>query len=157
MKKYLKYATIAMLFIACNTCLVRAEQRQTKTKEVSAVEKFILPALPYATDALAPIISAQTISLHHGKHLQTYITNLNKLIVSTKFEDAELDDIVKGSTGSLFNNAAQTWNHIFYFDTFAPESSAAKVPNEELNAAIEKQYGSLDNFKKEFVDAGLSI
>lgn len=126
-------------------------------KNEKAMKKFELPVLPYSANGLAPVISEQTINLHHGKHLQTYINNLNNLIVGTEFENAELDEIVKKSSGALFNNAAQTWNHILYFNTFAPVSEAAKEPKGKLKSEIDKRFGSLDNFKKEFVDAGTSI
>lgn len=120
-----------------------------------AMKKFELQALPYASDALAPVISEQTISFHYGKHLQTYINNLNNLIVGTAFEGASLEDIVKGSDGAIFNNAAQTFNHQFYFNTFSPNPATA--PTGKLLAAIERKWGTLEDFKKEFAASGVAI
>ncbi len=107
-----------------------------------------LPALPYAKDALAPTISAETIEYHYGKHHQTYVTNLNKLIEGTEFANASLEDIIKGSTGGIFNNAAQVWNHTFYWNCLTPKSSGA--PTGALAAAIDKAFGSFDTFKEKF-------
>lgn len=81
---------------------------------------YTQPDLPYAADALAPAISAETISFHYGKHEKAYIDNLNRLIEGTEFENAELEDIIRNAKGALFNNASQAWNHIFYFFTFSP-------------------------------------
>ena len=117
--------------------------------------KFELPKLPYATDALEPIISKQTIELHYGKHLQTYITNLNNLIADTKFENADLETIVKESDGAIFNNAGQSLNHIFYFLSLTPKNSGA--PKGKLAEAIDASFGDFDNFKKEFVAAGVAL
>lgn len=119
------------------------------------MKKFELPSLPYAADALAPIISEQTIMFHYGKHLQTYINNLNNLIVGTEFENIPLEEIIKHSSGGIFNNAAQTFNHQFYFNTFSKTPKTS--PNGKLLDAIEKQWGTPDNFKKEFVAAGTGI
>ncbi len=116
---------------------------------------YTLPELPYANDALAPVISRETIEYHYGKHEKTYIDNLNRLIKDTEYEDMELEDIIKTATGPLFNNASQAWNHIFYFFTFSPNGS--HEPEGHLRKAIEEQYGSLDNFKREFVEAGVSL
>lgn len=113
------------------------------------------PTLPYAPDALAPVISAETIDYHYGKHEKAYIDNLNKLIAGTEYEDMALEDIIRSSEGALFNNASQAWNHIFYFFTFSP--SGAKEPTGELRKAIDLQFGSFENFKKEFVDAGVKL
>lgn len=119
------------------------------------MKQFTLPELPYSADALEPIISKSTIEYHHGKHLQTYINNLNNLIIGTPLEGADLETIVKNSDGAIFNNAAQTWNHVLYFNTFSPK--AKKHPEGALLKAIEKEWGSFDNFKKEFTAAGSSI
>ena len=83
---------------------------------------FELPALPYAKDALAPHISAETIEYHYGKHHQTYVTNLNNLIKGTAFEGKSLEEIIRSSEGGVFNNAAQVWNHTFYWNCLAPIS-----------------------------------
>lgn len=116
---------------------------------------YTLPELPYATDALAPVISRDTIEYHYGKHERTYIDNLNRLIKDTKYEDMELEDIIRSAEGPVFNNASQAWNHIFYFFTFSPEGS--RDPEGRLRHAIDEQFGSLEQFKREFEEAGVSI
>lgn len=116
---------------------------------------YTQPKLPYAPDALAPAISQETIDFHYGKHEKAYIDNLNKLIENTPFEDMELEEIIRSSDGALFNNASQAWNHIFYFFTFSPEG--AFEPNGALRKAIDNQFGSFDNFKKDFVEAGVKL
>ena len=117
--------------------------------------KYELPQLPYELDALEPVISKRTMEFHYGKHLQTYLDNLNKLIQGTDFENADLETIVKKSEGPMFNNGAQTWNHIFYFFSLTPE--IGEKPDRPVIRAIEEKWGSLENFQKEFVDAGASI
>ena len=117
--------------------------------------KYELPQLPYELDALEPVISKRTMEFHYGKHLRTYIDNLNKLITGTEFEDADLETIVKKSEGAIFNNGAQTWNHIFYFYSLTPE--IGEKPDRPVLKAIDRKWGSLENFQKEFVDAGVSI
>lgn len=107
---------------------------------------FTLPQLPYALNALEPQISKETMEYHYGKHLQTYITNLNNLIKGTDFENQSLDDIILVSTGSIFNNAAQAYNHIFYFNTLSPTPKS--VPSGELARAIDRDFGSFANFKE---------
>lgn len=107
-----------------------------------------LPELPYAQDALAPHISKETIEYHYGKHHQTYITNLNNQIKGTEYENMSLEDIVKKSSGGIFNNAAQTWNHTFYWFGLTPKSEGK--PSGDLAAAIDKKWGSFDAFKEAF-------
>lgn len=119
------------------------------------MKRFTLPILPYEHGALAPVISRSTIDFHYGKHLQTYIDNLNKLIEGTPLEQAGLETIVKSADGAVFNNAAQTWNHIFYFNTFSP--LARQKPGGKLLQALEKTWGSFEEFKKEFVTQGSAI
>ncbi|MCQ8104180.1 superoxide dismutase [Fe] [Methylomonas sp. SURF-2] len=109
---------------------------------------FELPALPYANDALAPHISAETIEYHYGKHHQTYVTNLNNLVPGTEFEGLSLEDIVKKSSGGIFNNAAQVWNHTFYWNCLSPNGGGA--PTGGLANAIERTFGSFDEFKEAF-------
>ena len=109
---------------------------------------FELPALPYAKDALAPHISAETIEYHYGKHHQTYVTNLNNLVPGTEFEGLSLEEIVKKSTGGIFNNAAQVWNHTFYWNGLAP--NAGGEPTGALADAINATFGSFEKFKEEF-------
>ena len=107
-----------------------------------------LPPLPYAIDALAPHISKETLEYHHGKHHKTYVDNLNKLIPGTEFENLSLEDIVRKSTGGVFNNAAQIWNHTFYWNCLAP--NAGGKPTGALAAAIDQAFGSFDAFKEKF-------
>jgi Fe-Mn family superoxide dismutase len=107
-----------------------------------------LPALPYALDALAPIISKETLEFHYGKHHQTYVTNLNNLIPGTEFETASLEEIVKKSSGGVFNNAAQIWNHTFYWNSLAPATGAE--PSGKLADAINAKWGSVAAFKEAF-------
>lgn len=111
--------------------------------------------LPYAPDALEPVISAQTLSFHHGKHLQTYVDNLNKLIAGTPFENMTLEEIVCKSEGAIFNNAGQILNHNLYFTQFSPNVTPG--PTGRLKAQIEKQWGSLDAFKAEFEAKGVGL
>lgn len=117
--------------------------------------KFELPKLPYAQNELEPIISERTISFHYGKHHQTYVNNLNNLIVGTDFENADLDTIVKKSDGAIFNNAAQVWNHNFYFLTLTPQKGTK--PGDKLLKAIDETWGSLDKFKDEFEKAAVAV
>ncbi|MDR2086267.1 MAG: superoxide dismutase [Dysgonamonadaceae bacterium] len=117
--------------------------------------KFELVKLPYATDGLEPVISKQTIEFHHGKHLQTYVNNLNNLIQGTKFENAALETIVKDADGAIFNNAGQVLNHNLYFTQFSPAGGGE--PSGKLAAAIHAAYGSFDDFRKEFETAGTGL
>ncbi len=109
---------------------------------------FKLPELPYAMDALEPHISKETLEFHYGKHHQAYVTNLNNLVKGTEFENAELEEIVKKSSGGIFNNAAQVWNHTFYWNCLAP--NAGGEPSGALAEAINAKWGSFDEFKKAF-------
>ncbi len=113
------------------------------------------PELPYALDALEPVISKDTVKYHYGKHEKAYIDNLNNLIKDTKYEDMNLEDIIRLSDGPLFNNASQAWNHIFYFFSFS--SDGGGEPDGELAEAINNQFGSFDEFKKAFVEAGVKL
>lgn len=116
---------------------------------------FELPKLPFANHALEPVISQKTIDFHYGKHHQAYVNNLNNLIKDTSFEKESLEQIIKTSEGGIFNNAAQVWNHTFYFFQFIPQGNG--TPSAKLTSAIEKQWGSFDNFKKEFNAAAASL
>jgi len=107
-----------------------------------------LPPLPYAMDALQPHISKETLEFHYGKHHQAYVTNLNNLIKGTEFENLSLEEIVKKSSGGVFNNAAQVWNHTFYWNCMAPNAGGA--PTGAVADAINAKFGSFDNFKAEF-------
>jgi Fe-Mn family superoxide dismutase len=113
---------------------------------------FTLPPLPYALDALAPHISKETLEFHYGKHHQTYVTNLNNLVAGTEFESASLEDIIKKSSGGVFNNAAQVWNHTFYWDSLSPNGGGE--PTGELLAAINAKWGSVEAFKEAFNKSG---
>lgn len=107
-----------------------------------------LPELPYAMDALAPHISKETLEFHYGKHHATYVTNLNNLVKGTEFENSSLEEIVKKSTGGVFNNAAQVWNHTFYWNGLSPNGGGA--PSGALAQAIDAKFGSFDAFKEAF-------
>lgn len=111
-----------------------------------------LPALPYALDALAPTLSQETLEYHYGKHHQTYVTNLNNLIPGTEFENLSLEDIIMKSSGGVFNNAAQVWNHTFYWNCLSPNGGGA--PTGALAAAIDAKFGSFEEFKKQFNQSG---
>ena len=113
-----------------------------------------LPALPYARDALAPHISAETIDFHYGKHHQTYVTNLNNQIAGTDFEGKDLETIIRSSTGGMFNNAAQVWNHTFYWNCLAP--NAGGQPSGKLLDGINSAFGSFDAFKEKFTQTALT-
>jgi len=117
--------------------------------------KFELPKLPYAHNALEPVISEETINYHYGKHHLTYVNNLNGLVPGTQFENADLDTIVKNSDGPIFNNAAQIWNHNFYFLSLTPEKGSQ--PSDKLANAINEAFGSLDNFKAEFNKSAITV
>ncbi len=117
--------------------------------------KHELITLPYAKNALEPVISAQTIELHHGKHLAAYVNNLNNLIVGTKFENKDLETIVKESDGGIFNNAGQIMNHNMYFLQLTAKSEGK--PSGKLLSAIEDAFGSFEAFKEDFVQAGATL
>jgi Fe-Mn family superoxide dismutase len=107
-----------------------------------------LPPLPYANDALQPHISAETIEFHYGKHHQTYVNNLNNLVKGGEFENASLEDIIKKSSGGMFNNAAQVWNHTFYWNCLSPNGGGE--PTGAVADAINKAFGSFADFKEKF-------
>lgn len=119
---------------------------------------FTLIQLPYASDALEPVISAQTLSFHHGKHLQAYVDNLNKLLPGSGFEGLPLEDIVRNAPASpVFNNAGQILNHELYFTQFRPAGEDVQVPTGALAAQIDKQWGSFDAFKADFEAKGVGL
>ncbi len=107
-----------------------------------------LPPLPFAKNALAPHMSEETFEYHYGKHHQAYVTNLNNLIKGTEFENASLEDIVKKSSGGIYNNSAQIWNHTFFWNCLSPNGGGE--PNGALADAIKAKWGSYDEFKKAF-------
>jgi Fe-Mn family superoxide dismutase len=114
-----------------------------------------LPALPFAKNALAPYISEETIDFHYGRHHQTYVDNLNKLIVGTEFESKALPDIVKTATGTVFNNAAQIWNHTFYWNCLRPGND--EQLSAEVMTTINKTFNGLEKFKEAFTKAALGL
>ncbi len=116
---------------------------------------FELPKLPYALDALSPVIDKQTMEFHYGKHHQTYVTNLNNFIAGTKFENASLETIIKEADGAIFNNGAQVWNHTFYFNSFSPKGN--NEPAGEMAAAINTSFGSFAAFKEIFSKSALTL
>jgi superoxide dismutase, Fe-Mn family len=107
-----------------------------------------LPPLPYAKDALQPHISAETLEFHYGKHHQAYVTNLNNLIKGTEFENLSLEEIIKKTSGGIFNNSAQVWNHTFFWNCMSPNGGGA--PTGQVAEAINAKWGSFDKFKEEF-------
>lgn len=113
----------------------------------------VLPPLPYAKDALQPYISKETLEYHYGKHHQAYVNNLNNLIKGTEFESLSLEETILKSSGGIFNNAAQVWNHTFYWNCMTPKSS--KEPTGKLADAIKKKFGSFDEFKKLFTQTSV--
>ncbi|NMB49302.1 MAG: superoxide dismutase [Bacteroidales bacterium] len=117
--------------------------------------KFEKVPLPYSPDALEPVISKTTIEFHYGKHHQAYVDNLNRLVVGTKFENADLETIVKESDGAIFNNAGQVLNHDLYFTSFSPNGGGE--PKGKLAQAIDEQFGSFEKFQELFNEAGVSL
>lgn len=115
---------------------------------------FTLPPLPYAIDALEPTMSQQTIEYHYGKHLQTYVDNLNRLTEGTPYSDATLEHLILTTSGPIFDNAAQVWNHTFFFDTLTPEP--VRIPS-ELEFALTRDFGSIEEFKTRFKKAAIEI
>ena len=123
------------------------------------MKKYELMALPYAPEALEPVISKETVDYHYGKHLQTYVDNLNKLIAGTEYEHMALEQIVASSQGAIFNNAGQILNHNLYFTQFAPEKELVSEGMTELAImkAIVRDFGSLEAFQAEFEQKGVSL
>ncbi len=114
-----------------------------------------LPNLPYASDALAPHISAETIEYHYGKHHRAYVDNLNKLILGTEFEMMPLEEIIKKSSDGIFNNAAQVWNHTFYWNCLSPKGGGEPIG--ELANAITQQFHSFAQFTEKFTNAAITL
>ncbi|PSW21057.1 superoxide dismutase [Fe] [Photobacterium sanctipauli] len=115
---------------------------------------FELPALPYAINALEPHISQETLEYHHGKHHNTYVVKLNGLVEGTELAEKSLEEIIKTSTGGVFNNAAQIWNHTFYWHCLAP--NAGGEPTGEVADAIAQSFGSFEEFKAKFTDSAIN-
>lgn len=116
---------------------------------------FTLPKLPYDLSALEPHIDHKTLEFHYGKHHQAYVTNLNNLVPGTKFENSSLEEIIKTADGGIFNNAAQVWNHTFYWEGFSPKGGGEAKG--ELYDAIVKSFGSFEEFKDKFTKAGITL
>lgn len=135
----------------CNCGLLCCETVNARNKD----NQFVLASLPYAVDALEPYISKETIGFHYGKHLATYIENLNKLKTGTEFENLPLHEIVVRSNGGLFNNAAQTFNHYFYFE--ALQGNGESQPEGKARQLLEKSFGSVEDFKEKFTQAGATL
>jgi Fe-Mn family superoxide dismutase len=117
------------------------------------MSKHELPDLPYAIDALEPHISAETLQFHHGKHHASYVDKLNGMLPGSEFESATLEDIIQGASGGMFNNAAQIWNHSFYWNCLSPNGSG--TPALKLAEAIDQAFGSFEAFKDQFAAAAL--
>ncbi|MDY0219028.1 MAG: superoxide dismutase [Candidatus Cloacimonas acidaminovorans] len=124
------------------------------TIQTSVTMLFTLPALPYTAEALAPTMSQETLNFHHGKHHLAYVNNLNNLAKGTRYETMDLEAIVRESDGAIFNNAAQVWNHTFFFEQFKTTGCEAEG---DVRTAIEKKWGSFDAFKTEFNNAGATL
>lgn len=116
---------------------------------------FELPKLPYALNALEPVISQKTFEFHYGKHHQAYVNNLNNLVPGTKFENATLETIIREADGGIFNNGAQVWNHTFFFTSLGP--NAGGEPTGKLMEAIKKDFGSFAEFKEKFGKAAVTL
>ncbi|MBN3035477.1 MAG: superoxide dismutase [Bacteroidales bacterium] len=114
-----------------------------------------LPPLPYSPDALGPYISAETISYHYGKHHQTYVNNLNKLLPGSPFENATLEQIICEASGGIFNNGAQVWNHTFYWNCLSPQGGG--TPEGELLQALTGSFGSFEQFRERFTQAAATL
>ena len=116
---------------------------------------FELPPLPYGQSALEPYVSADTVSFHYGRHHAGYVANLNRLTAGTQWEGAELDAVALGAEGPIFNNAAQIWNHAFYWRSMSPDGGGS--PSGPLGAAIVEAFGSADEFRRRFADAAVGL
>lgn len=116
---------------------------------------FKLPELPYALDALQPYLSRETLEYHHGKHHAAYVNNLNKLVEGTEFADASLEDVIKKSKGGLYNNAAQIWNHTFYWNCLTPKGGG--LPQGKVATRLNDAFGSFEKFRELFSQAGATL
>ncbi len=136
---------------SCECGLLSCKQVNTKDKD----NKFVLQPLPYTERALAPYISEKTIQYHYGKHLAAYIDNTNKLKAGTEFDDLPLHEIIKKSSGGLFNNSAQVFNHYFYFE--ALHTPGQEKPMVKMQELINRNFGSYEDFKEKFTQTGVSL
>ena len=154
MRKFKQIAILTILLGCFATGLIHAQNNTSQTQ--SGNREIVLPPLPYAENELEPYISAQTVMLHYGKHLKGYIDNVNRLVKDkSELIGKDLETIVKQSEGSLYNNAAQAWNHIFYFDAFSPH--AQHQPSGNLAKQINRQWGDFSNFKTAFANVANSL
>ena len=158
MKMISKLSVLLVLLTTSTVLLSSCQYGNEKEKEKSVKDdvKIMLPALPYAENALEPVISAKTISFHYGKHHKAYVDNLNKLIAGTEFEGLPLEEIIRKTANktehsAIFNNAAQVWNHTFFWNSLTPNGGGK--PTEDLMKKIEESFGSFDDFLKEFTEA----
>lgn len=150
---YLATGLLALTMFSCSNSNARNNENNNSKNSVNM--KFEKVALPYETDALEPVIGKQTVELHYGIHHQAYVDNLNRLVVGTEFEDADLVTVVKNSDGAIFNNAGQILNHNLYFTSF--KKGGGGEPTGALGQAIVDQFGSFDKFKEEFNAAGVGV
>jgi len=128
-------------------------------EDIPVTHHIELPPLPFAEDALAPVISAQTLSFHYGKHHKTYVDNLNKLVAGTDLSETPLETLIKAVAGKpdkagVFNNAAQVWNHTFFWNSLKPGGGG--MPTGTVSKGIDAAFGSFENFKKEFANAAMT-
>jgi len=141
---------ISFAIVSFTLCAVQTENLKNlcNLEKQVAMTQHALPDLPYEKNALQPHISPETLDYHYGKHHATYIANLNKLIAGTEFESASLEDIIKKASGGIFNNAAQVWNHTFYWNSLSPNGGGS--PQGDLAKAIDAAFGSAAEFKAKF-------
>jgi len=116
---------------------------------------FELPKLPYKHDELVPFLSEETLEFHYGKHHQAYVNNLNGLIPGTEYEKADLETIIKKAEGPMFNNAAQVWNHTFYFESFS--KNGRKIPSGSAAKEIDRTFGSFESFREQFTKSAVTL
>lgn len=140
-------------------CHTKHEERDKEESMSNQSSVHTLPPLPYAENALEPVISATTISFHYGKHHRAYLDNTNKLIAGTELADLSLEDLIRAVAGkpdkvAIFNNAAQTWNHTFYWNSLRPNGGGE--PPAALKQAIEAAFGDMEKFKQEFANAAVT-
>ena len=153
MKKRFTLIFISLMLVTVFNVQAQPNIAKRSTEQVKG--QLVLPKLPYEMNSLEPHISQKTLEFHYGKHHQSYVDNLNKLIVGTEFEKSTLEEIVMKSSGGIFNNAAQVWNHTFYWNCLTPKSKLK--PNGKLLKEIEKEFGSFEEFKTKFTAASLSL
>lgn len=151
----LKRTVLALLLIGSAACCLCAVSAVHAEERKESAMPFTLPPLPYKEDALAPHLSAETLQYHYGKHHQAYVNNLNKLTEGKPEAAKSLDEIIMTASGGVFNNAAQVWNHTFYWSCMKPGGGGE--PSGELAAAIKRDFGSFAKFREEFANAGATL